>query len=63
MLTCPQCRGSQLEIRRRVGLERFLSRVTHKRKYRCILCSFFFRAPDRRATARDESPENVKAAM
>jgi rubredoxin len=62
MLTCPQCAGSQLEVRRRVGFERFLALFTQKRKYRCILCSFFFRAADRRATPRDENSDNVKGA-
>lgn len=59
MLICPHCRGNQLEVRRRVGFERFLSLTTQKRKYRCVLCSFLFRARDRRAAPGEGGLDDV----
>jgi len=51
-LMCPLCRMDQLKIKKAKGAEWLLSFLTGKRKYYCVSCGHFFRAPDRRKTRR-----------
>jgi DNA-directed RNA polymerase subunit RPC12/RpoP len=53
-MQCPKCRSRVLMIRQKVGVERLMNLLTGLRKYRCVECGTFFRAPDRRRTPREE---------
>lgn len=52
---CPQCGSNVLLVKHATGFERFLVGLTGKRAYRCRLCQFTFRMPDRRISQTDEA--------
>jgi len=61
MLRCPNCASDRLEIRQRSGLERLMMYFTPRRKYRCLICRYKFRAMDRRRWSREESDQLAAA--
>lgn len=52
-MTCPRCASDHLSIRKLYLIERAIVFLTGLRRYRCRVCDYGFRAPDRRRTPRE----------